>query len=589
MMIEDSGHGISLGGLALVKDGRPVIHPEGFTTEVSSDGTTWGNPAVVVSTLISELSSGDLVEETHVGNREPVLYVRLLADSHDELVAGDTALSRVVGPAVPLVWQPPSPDAPPTVIDVLHSRMDHAWDDWDSRNQRRVWIISMSALPDVRSAEKVITPAIPVATASVVNDGTSTTGWSSTNGTVTVSGGAVVSTYDGDASSVPGLNGTILKLTAAVDTDPEHYVSVDWLSSVPVYHYFFPAGSSVALPEVRREPSPISGYTRSFYYVPASSLTSFTFLTIHQPAAGSPTLRIAQVEKSASLPISGTAGQLTSTVDPGGNRPALGDVLVQHPTSGLGHAAVYSYPIGGGYNPALRGWLASSDTVTPDANAVSGATNPLTGITRYHIPVESVPEGDVHLWARLGLASGTPGDVNFFWSAWSIMGSTILGDPQAAQTRINFPTLGGWVFAPIARLTLPTTKMGPAGKVYIDLQRDASAPQDILLDEAYLFGMDRGRLTVVDCGQGTPAVGTVHNRLRVSAPSLDNPNGAIQVATAADWSDAYTPSYAKVKSDQTGHLFDSDGAAVLTVTEYARGAATSFEHHARWRAEAGRV
>jgi hypothetical protein len=577
--IVDLADGITVGGLILTQDGSPYEHPEGFTTEVSINGLSWGNPEATVASVFSGLADGELAQVSGWGNRTPAFRIRISAETWAGLTAGEKALEAVTGRPVELVVQPPDPDAEPTVFDVLWAQPELLFDAKDELRLRHVYALSFTALPWARSAVKVITPAVATTGETVINDGSSTVGWSSTNGVVTTSGNTVISTYNAG-----GASGTNLRLGVNVDPAAGRYISVDWYSSVAVKtRRLYRSGGGRALIEVLREPGDTVGYTRTHYYAPGDGLTGFTFVTTHAPTSGSQTLRIDRVAQSASLPTLGTSSQKVAMVDPGGNRPGLGDVLVEHPTEGLGIVAIHSHPIFNGYTPTLRKWLIDSDTVTETPSSVSGSVHSLTGLTRFHVPADSVPSGDTQLWALLRLSSGTPGDVTVFYSAWSLMGSTVLGDPQAGTTRINFPVAWDWVLAPIARLTLPPTGLGPAGRVYIDLQRDASSTREIQMGEGYLFAMDRGTLTVVDCGRGAPSVGTAHNRLRVSAPSLESPNGSIEVATAADWSDAHTPPIVKVLCDQTSHTFEQDGSAVLTVTEGARDADTSFEHYRRSR------
>lgn len=586
-MIANPGHGITLGGLSLMADGDSVVHDGGFTTEVSADGTTWGNPEVVISTLISQLTDGDLVTQTRAGNRQPVLYVRIAADTHAGLIAGDTALSAVVGTPCELTWQPFDPLAPLTVIDVVHSRMDHTWDDMDERRRRRTWVVTMSALPWPRSATQVVTPAVATGATTVVNAGTATTGWTAANSppgaTVTVASGAIVNTY------AAGASGAGLRLAGPVDVSTTKYIAVDWKTSVPAFHGFWVDDSGIQITEVRREPAPVATFTRSWYQVDdaATSIASLTFVVVHTATTATATLSIDQVIKASTLPVTGTARQLSRTIDPDGNIPAEGTIKVQHATEGLGQVIVFSHPAEGGYSPALRQWRISGDTPTPDTGVVSGAFNTLVAATGYRAPITSVPVGDVQLWARLA-RSGSTGAVRIFWAAESWVGSSVVGDQQAGSTVVDFPVSDAWYMVPLGRMTSPPAKVGPAGFFQMGIQRDSSSSANIIIDEAWLFAMDKGRLTVVDCGTGTPTIGSIANRLRVAAPSLDAPFGAIEVATAADFSDSYVATSTKVMCDQTGHRFDPNGSVIYAVTSGpATEASVSFEHYARWRAEAG--
>ncbi|MBA3783306.1 MAG: hypothetical protein H0X12_15825, partial [Nocardioides sp.] len=459
----------------------------------------------------------------------------------------------------------------------------------DEREQAlfRIYTLTFQAHPWPRSATKIITPAVATASATVVNNGSSTTGWTAPNTAspvVSVVSGAVQVAYDGDAIG-GGYDGARLRLTSTVDTDPDHYVGVDWKSSVPAYQFFLVDGAS--LTEVRREPGATAGYTRSWYSVAANSGTTLELQTVHQPATGTPTLSIDQILKSATLPNTGTGRQLSRTINPGGSVPTEGDVIVQHPTSGLGQTIVFTHPSGGGYSPPLRQWRFSSDTVTPDASVVSGNTNQLTGGNEYRVPVSAIPDGDVQLWARL--YSSAAGTVQIFWAADSWMGGVQVGDTQGGvfPTAVTWATAATWQIVFLGRFALPAAKVGPAGFHRIALQRDTNATASVYVDDAWLFAMDKGRLTVVDAGSGTPTVGTVANRLRITAPSLEEPHGGIALANASDWSDSYTPPTPRVLCDQVGHRFDPDGSNVLVVTPGALDASVSLEHFRKWHTNAG--
>lgn len=591
-MIQDPQHSLTLGGLPLVSDGKAVQHTAGFKTEVSPDGTTWGNPEQVVVSLLSALADGDPQAVVRYGNRQPVLHVRITETATGGLHAGEKALMAVVGKPVELQWQPPLATDPLTVFDVVGSRMEFAFNDVYELLRQRSYMVTMAALPWARSAGKVITAAVTAVAPTVVDSGSATTNWTATSpagAVVSVVSGAVTSTYNPSVASGGFYGTTVVRaFPVALNTATAKFLAVDWKSSLTSLHAArTSANSSVNMTEVRREPA-AAGYTRSWYRVADStaSISSLTFGIIHpsNPAA-SATLSIDQVLQANALPASGTTRQKISTVFPGGSVPAEGDVLVQHATAGLGQAVVYSHKAGSGYSPPLRQWRVSGPTVTADASLVSGARNAIgpTGDI-YRMPVSAVPDGDVHFWARLRATAAT-GAKQFSWSASSWMNGTIL-DYDLRLFTYNFATLDTWYLVPIGRLSLPSTRVGPAGYVEIRLQ-EGTVTHGIEVDEAWLFAMDEGRLTVLDCGTGTGVSGGIANRLKVTAPSLERPFGEIVVANAADFSDAYTPGANTIQCDQVGHRFDPEGAAVLTVTSGTLDASVSFEHYPRWHSNAG--
>lgn len=587
-LVKNPQHGISLGGLSLMSGGRPVVHAAGFTTEVSADGTTWGNPAVVVSSLISELADGDVVQQTHVGNREPVLYVRLSADTHAGLVAGDSELSEVVGGPCELVWRSPDPLAPPTVIDVVHSRMDHQWDDMDSLRRQRVWVVTMSALPRPRSSGKVLTPAVTGVAPTVLDAGTVTTNWTApgpVGAVVSVVSGAVTNTYDPDIDAGT-TQGASLRRTfpSAVNTSVSKYVAIDWKTSIPVVFGFRVNGTVANLAEVRREPGAAT-FSRSWFKLgdTTNTLSMLDFLIVHpENAAASATLSIDQVLLANELPSTGTARQQTRTIVPGGNVSTEGTIILQHETEGLGSALVYTHPVKGGYSPPLRQWRIAGTTPVSDTFAVSGFYSFLGTPTSFFIPIDSVPTGEVHLWARA--ARNAVGASTFTGAARSAFQGTYFGASQTYSTVVNFGAAFTYAMLPLARFTLPVSKVGIGGYVQIDIAADAAT----YFDEAWLFAMDKGRLTVVECGTGTPTPGGTANRVLLNAPSAAEPFGSIMVATRADLADAYSPNVGTVLCDQVGHRFDTDGTMIFTIAAApATAAGVSLEHYPRWRAEAG--
>lgn len=595
-LIANPQHAISLGGLSLVSAGKPVTHPAGFTTEVSADGTTWGNPSVAVSSLISQLSDGDMVRQDRVGNREPVLFVRITANGHAALVSGDTALSAVVGHAAELTWTPPGPGSPTTVIDVVHSRMDHQWDDMNSRRYVRVWVVTMSALPWVRSAAKVVTPAVTPITPTVVDSGSAVTNWSSpsSGAVVSVVTGAVTSTYSPSVSTA-GFFGTTLvrNLPGTLNTSSAKYIGIDWKASLTVLQAARTSASPANMTEVRRDPAPTAGFVRSWYKLAdtVSSISSLTFGVIHPSnAAASATLSIDQVLLANELPSTGTARQRTRIVAPGGNVPAEGDVLVQSPTNALGRTIVFSHPAGGGYTPSLRQWLTSSSGPIANAGMVSGFYNDLTAPMVYSVPISAIPESGAQLWIKCG--ASTTSAVRINWSATTWQGGVAqVNSRQSGNTLISVPSVGPQYLFPIANVTLPPSRVADSGTGYVVIivERDASSSAtNVTLDETWVFATDRGRLTVIDCGDNPATPGLNGSRLRISAPSLTRPYGELQVATLADWSNSWEPAGGNILCDQTGHKFDPEtGSVIFTVTAGATDAAVSFEHYNRWRAEAG--
>ncbi|MBA2952106.1 hypothetical protein GON03_19005 [Nocardioides sp. MAH-18] len=592
--VANSIHSLSLGGLVFVANGQTVVYTdatsgETYSFNVLDPETHWGNPQPITVTLLSLMTSGSRVIKLRDENREPSIALTIKASGGAGLAAAEKALVAVVGKPAELKWQPPSPTAALTVFDVVWSRLDHKMDSVGSigeRFLRRSYAIALQALPGARGATKIITPAVATATPTVIDSAASTTNWavlSPAGATLSVVSGAVRSTYNPATSIGAGLYGSALRRTAAVSTSTEKYISIDWKTSIPSIVGAQTNATTGNLPEVRREPGAVAGFTRSWYQVPDSvtSLAWIQFGIVHPASTGSATLEIDLVQTAATLPISGTARQLSRTINPGGSLPTEGTILVQHPTTALGTTVVFSHPVMGGYSPPLRQWRVASSAVTADSTRVSGAYNLLDTVSQFSIPNTAIPEGGCQLWVRA--ASGFVGSTTMFWSVYAALPGGIIGGVLLqGSTTITFPAIAptNYLF-PIASFPLPVARAGVAGRTLVEIQAGDNSTKLVYFDEAYLFATERGRLTVVDCGSAAPSPGGSANRLKIAAPSLDEPNGSIMIGTAADWSDAFTPATSAILCDQTGHLFDPDGSVTFTVTPNVTDASVSFEHYRR--------
>lgn len=548
-----------------------------------------GSPEAVVADVQSSLGDGSMTKVTRWDNRTVTLPVVIQAATMQALSDAEALLvAETLKERNQFTFNPGDGTSADSVFDTFTADLVQEYDDDREIALMRLYTLTLQAHPWPHSANKVITPALVTAAPTSVDTGAATTNWTApvpTGATLSVVSGAVRSTYNPATTIGLGLYGASLRRTATVSTSTDKYISVDWKTSLASYVGLQTNATVGNLPEVRREPGAVAGFTRSWFQVPDSvtSLAWFEFGAVHAAGTGSATLEIDLVQKAATLPASGTARQLTRTIDPGGSVPAEGTVQVAHATAGLGQVIVFSHPATGGYNPPLRQWRVASDTVTADSSLVSGSSNPLLGLSVFNIPATAVPSGDVHLWARLSSAANT-GLINIYSNARQFVSGALVGGQQNVTTTIGVSSVNAWELYPIARFTMPNN-LSPASLIQIQIQRDTGSTLDMRLDEAWLFAMDAGRLTALNVGTGTPAVGSVHNRLRVSAPSLTDPFGRLEVATQPDYSDAFTPS--AVYCDQRGHKFSPDGSLVFTVTSGVTDAVVSLEHYPRWHSNAG--
>ena len=595
--VANTVHSLSLNGLVFVANGQAVKYtdPSGETYffDISDTDTQWGNAVPITTTLLTLLTDGSQVTHERDDNREPSIALTVKATGPNALEAAEVALRKAVGEPGELRWQPPSPGAAVTVFDVTWSVLKHRMDSFGERYLRRLWTIELEALPHARSATKIITPAVTTVAPTVVDTGSATTNWtapSPAGATVSVVSGAVTSTYDPDGGPGP-YYGTVLQraFPSALNVSANKYLAIDWKSQLPAA---FGLGNINGNPfanlvEVRREPAPAGGFTRSWFRIldATTSLTLFNFAIIHPPTAAvaTATLSIDQVLLANALPVSGTARQKMTSIIPGGSVPTEGSLHLSHPTSALGTAMIFTHPAVDGYAPPLRPWRVSSDAVTADPATVSGSYNAITGVASFNVPVSAIPRGEHHLWVRM--SASVVGTYQVGFTAQSVMGAFGAGTIQQGAAMLTFPTTTLWYTFCLGRVVLPPTDVGASGLVGIRIQEDplSGGAGAVYLDEAWTFAMDKGRLTVVDCRSDAPAPGAASNHLWVEAPSVERPNGGLFTGTNPDKSDRFWPG--AVLIDQN-HRFYPEGTLAFSVTPNALDAQLDLEHYRRWHTHA---
>lgn len=562
-------------------------------------GSDFGSPEQVVASVQSALRDGSLTKVTKYDNRTVEIPVLIEGATQLELADAEALLvAEALKKRNEFTFNPGDGTAPDSVFDTFTANLVPDRDDDREIGLMRLYTLTFDAHPWPHSVEKVITPALttPPSTETLVtiDAATSAAAWSIVSGgpaqtAWTSSGGAVFSSVPYDPATYTPSFYAVVRRSGSVNMAATPYLRVDWSSNSPAGGPAYAARLFASQPggassfERVAEQSLGPGLYRTWFLTGGATYTGFDIGFNATRPREDTQIVIYDLSRTDTPPASGTRRQLSRIIDPGGSVPAEGTIIVEHATVGLGQTIVYSHPLGGGYTPPLRRWLVTSDAVTGDAASVSGATNLITGITDYRVPISAMPEGGVGYWARL--YNGSTGTVRIHWAAVSYLGSTPVGDGQGGSTLVTWNT-AGWQVVQLARLSLPTARVGPSGFVRVSLQRDAGSSAGILIDEAWLFAMDEGCLTVVDCGTGTPAAGTVANRLKITASSLDDPYGSILTGSAADWSDTYAPPTARILCDQTSHRFDPDGSNIFTVTTGTLDASVSLEHYRRWHTHA---
>ncbi len=550
-----------------------------YTISALADDATWGNPApieVAVRTLLQNSSS--VVTERY-DNREAFIRVRIEAPDGAALAEGEEALFAELGRRNVLTYTPSDGFGPPTVFYVITSSMDHALNDLEQLRNWSSYSIRLVCEAFARSVDEVVVEAefqpvdgddVPLTPVDDLVDAcSSTSGWS------TVSFGLSVVASGGTIHTDPKSAYPTMKRTGSID-----------MSGAPllVLDLKLPAGSSV--PWVQFESfsahiaptgigaSPTTGYARYWYPSAGGTLSSFTVGVDNIPGTGR--LYVAEVRKQSDPPAASTLRQKFFTAAVGGSAPSEGTLEVYHATDGLGQVLLYTWPTSGqGFTPALRELKSASGSTSPDSGLVSGASNDLAaGNVVYDIPGAQVPPGTYEVGAWLQSDSATVRPVTV--TAETVIGSTVVGSTEFTKS-VDFDATGTWYYVPLGRVELPVNHLPADTEAIVRVTLSSTDSSGIDVDEAYLFNLDSGALTVVDCGDST--------RLWVNSATLDWPMPSIMVGDAEDGSDSY--STGDTVTAWGVHEIKPRSINVFAVTPDALDAGVRVRHTRAWHTHAG--
>lgn len=552
-----------------------------FSIEFEEDHGTAEN---VYDVLVSLLSDGEIATSTRVGNREITVTVLVEGPTLADLAIYEAQLvAECEKPQSTLTLDPGDDYASASVFDTFRVQARLLYDAGLEQSTFRRYELTIPAWPYPRGATTVVTSATAsTPTYTVVDNGSALSGggfsWAlitTDSTTLSIVSGKVQVAYSGAGTSVRAV-----QRAGTVSLTGKRYIVFDAAATVPITGLQL---LNTGLLHSLAATMDLGGGTfRYFFSVPegTASIAGFT-LAIRGTWTSGKTFSIDQVQTSDSIPFLGTARQKAMSLVPGGSVRTSGSIQISHASNALGTTIVYTHPSGTGYLPPLRPWRVSGDAVTSDSTMLSGARNNLTGITTFNVPEVNLPRGGVEVWAWLH--SSSAGTFTMFWSLFSYMGSTQLS-AEGRTTSITLPATT-WTLKCLGATTMPPVDIGPAGYVSVQMQRDAASGLTIQLDEAYLFATDYGRLTIVDCGTGSPAAGAASNRLWIDAPTPANPNGGLYRGNASDRSDQWHAG--GVALPWQVHDFDPAGMNVFVATQNTIDASTSLEHYRRWHTHNG--
>lgn len=557
----------------------------------TDSGLSLGNAVPITQQLQTFLQYGSVVVNNGWENRDLVVTVRVKGTGA-QMAAAEAALFAEVGKPNTLTYTPPASGSPATVFNVFYSSFEATPDDLMEQAAtagRRLYTIRLTCDPFAYSATLTTVAALAASgsTTTNVDTGSSTTGWTATvnGGAVSpaVVSGAVVATGGSAMSGVIPVVMTRVSLGAT--TSSTKYLIVDWRVGTGAWSDSFTAtGDGTALTMVANGPSPTTGYTRTTFFVAASSLSTLV-LTVATDSGASLVTRSVSIDNVAVSdvrPTMGSARQQLRSLAIAGSAPTIGSLSIQHSTTSLGHTLVYTCPDdGAGYVPACSSYRVSGPGLTADAGTVSGFHGIMNaGTTTYNILPSSLPAGEYLLMASIGGTTAT-GTVSYTFTPQ--VNSTTVGPVLSGSAVVT--TTPAYTFFRLGMVHLPSVDLPPNPLAWMQLTLASTATQ--FLDEVYLFNLTTGDLTQVACGTGTAASGGPANRLWIDSPSLLNGAlGRYLMGFAADRSDAYSayPSAAAVGV----HEFLPPSVKVFTVTNNPTAAAdVSFTFYSAWPNSAG--
>lgn len=571
-------------------------------------GLDTGAPQNINEALAFLLQDGEIELSTRASNRTLTFNVLIEGSTLTALATAEADLIAETERALNTLTVDPGDGAPASVYEVFRGQVTFVRDDNFELGRMRRYTVTVRALPFVRSEDEVVTAATSsgsgsgtvTPTVTSVDTMASATNWTGAwerydAGTVTSSLTATGTTLRVDATDKGRLH-LWEERTGAVSLSGTPYIFIDWKWTTTGGRTLVSPGPMVTLNgqsvktgtvynPVLTGPSPTSGYTRSYFEVPAWTSIRFT-IDISARATGpdvSPaTFEVDQFSRADVLPSVGSTRQQVRALAVSGSARTRGAVAIEHTSDSLGDVIAYFWTdVGNGYSPSMRQFRTSGGTVTTDTSLVSGARENLVGATAvYAAPVTQFICGLHDVVVRLGGAATT---ATVTWTLTTVVNGVDTG-PSVTGSRAVTITSAYQIFT-LGREDLPTRYVpaNSSAQVRLSLTATVSSGSTALLDEAWLFNAQAGQLVQASCGTAAPSAGGSSNRMFIRSATTAVPRPTILLGYAADESDAGFP--LSVQAWQFPELVPPS-TNVFTVTTNAQNAAVSLRHYPRWHTHA---
>lgn len=462
-------------------------------------GGDHGAPETVTELVQSMLADGDLIRVTRHGNRELTLTVIVEGADLGEVALNEATLRRACSRPNVLTFDPGDDFAPASAFDVLTVEMRHARDEETESHLLHKWELTLTCAPFARSTElttvEAMSPPPASPTTVTLHDCSTTTGWSAVATTYSDSGPSTsaVAVNDGGpfvwstiTGPLPSLEMTVV--LAAVSLTATPYLVVETSGSPSPS---FTINGAAATPIMNRTTS-TGGTVQYVFDTEGVAVTSLRIAKSTPPTTfASATIQLGVYDISATdtLPHV-TSREVSRIFEVGGTERTTGSIKIgTTDDAALGVALVHTSPVattegGEGYDPSLRRWRTSGNTVTAQTSRMSGATEPLyPAAFEANVPNHALPEGPYALVAMI--YSDTTSTERIHWAVHDVVGG-----------HIDVALVAGvYTLVPIAVAALPSQRSDSvSATTTISLELDNASTADVWLDDAFLFWASE------DCG-----------------------------------------------------------------------------------------
>lgn len=486
-----------------------------FEIRTIANGTNWGSPESVRRTLRTAMLDGSRSTKERDDNRTLPLKLRVKAADGSALAGGEQALDLIDGRRCELVWTPPDAGAAASVFVVDFADLAHDMKDLAYKQGELFYTLTLDCLPHAYSDEWLEVPALArtPSTPTLIDDGSSTTNWSTDVGSLSASGGAVKVTLPTTVGSTGYVN---MRRTAALDLSSEPYLRLV-ANQAPIWNYApevrVLVGSTWHLLTQVATESGARIYATSGWSAASAIEVRFRLDYVYTPADY--TFSVDSLHKQATV-TSATSREQIRTIDVPGSRRTPGEIVVESPSgAALDTVVVYAGPQ---YDPSL----ARRATFTRDAEVAgtasfTGARSLINATSAaphaFRLPVNELPEGDYVLWARAKTTAA--GHTLTITSRLLNSSGTVLSSVTYAEKPILAATTN-YAVMPLGAGAICPWDLPADSTHQVELLFYLGGPADASyfnIDQLWAFNVTDGAFAIVEAGAAS--------RVRLIPPNLD--------------------------------------------------------------------